>query len=179
PATGTTGGRAPPVCDGLMMSVDLPFRLPRRTMLRLAGLGALLLPQLWPKHTSAKDHNAGAIRQPGRPGPPAFIARAFEMRRQAEKDGDQAYGAVVVKDNTIVGQAPSRVVINRDPTAHAEMQAIRDAARRLGNRDLSGCVLYSSSKPCPMCEAAAYWAGIERLIYGRDMANGGAPSLCG
>ena len=77
--------------------------------------------------------------------------------------GDQPYGAVVVKDGKIVGEAPSRVVTNRDPTAHAEMEAIRDAARKLGTRDLSGCEMYGSSPACPMCRAAASFAGISRL----------------
>ena len=160
------------------MNANLPLPLPRRTLLRMAGLGALVLPGSWLRHAQAKDHAAGEIAQPDRPGPRAFIDRAFEMRRQAEDSGDQAYGAVVVKDNAIVGQGPSRVVVNRDPTAHAEMQAIRDAARRLGSRNLSGCILYSSSKPCPMCEAAAYWAGVEQLTYGRNSTDGGAPNLC-
>jgi tRNA(Arg) A34 adenosine deaminase TadA len=57
------------------------------------------------------------------------------------------------------------------------MEAIRDAARRLGRRDLSGCTIYSSSRPCPMCEAAAYWAGIERMIYGTALLDAGAPQL--
>jgi tRNA(Arg) A34 adenosine deaminase TadA len=161
------------------MNTNLPFRLQRRTLLRMAGMGALVMPGFWPGHAKAKDRAAGEIIQPDRPGPRAFIDRAFEMRRQAEDSGDQAYGAVVVRDNRIVGQAPSRVIFDGDPTAHAEMQAIRDAARRLGNRDLSGCVLYSSSKPCPMCEAAAYWARIDRLAFGRDIADGGVPNLCG
>ncbi len=120
----------------------------------------------------------GAIEQPTRRGHDAFIARAFEMQRAASAAGDQAYGAVVVRDGRIVGQAPSRVVTAGDPTAHAEMEAIRDAARRLGSRDLGGCMLYSSSRACPMCEAAAYWAGIGGMVYGRDARNAGRPSLC-
>ncbi len=159
------------------MSKIQPLRLPRRAVLALSGLGAMALPQLWSGNARSENYETGAIDQPDQPGPSAFINRAFEMRRQAEEDGDQSYGAIVVRDGRIVGQAPSRVVVNRDPTAHAEMQAIRDAARRLGSRDLSGCTLYSSSKPCPMCEAAAYWAGIEQLTYGRDMIDGGAPGL--
>ena len=119
------------------------------------------------------------ILQPAQKTGAAFIERAFVMQRRALDDGDQGYGAVVVRDGSIVGQAPSRVVVNRDPTAHAEMEAIRDAARRLGSRDLGGCTLYSSSPPCPMCEAAAYWAGIERLVYGRGASDGGRPRLCG
>ena len=121
---------------------------------------------------------ADRIEQPAAQNQQSFIDRAFEMRHRAQTSGDQAYGAVVVLDGEIIGQSPSRVILHRDPTAHAEMEAIRDAAHRLGRRDLSRCVLYSSSRPCPMCEAAAYWAGIERLLYGRDGHNGGRPSLC-
>ena len=107
----------------------------------------------------------------------SFMMKAFEMKREAVAAGDQAYGAVVVKDDRIVSAAPSRVVTNVDPTAHAEMEALRDAAVHLGSRDLSGCVLYSSSPPCPMCEAAAFWAHVEHLYHGDPIRDGGAPSL--
>ena len=107
----------------------------------------------------------------------SFMMKAFEMKREAAATGDQAYGAVVVKDERIISAAPSRVVTNVDPTAHAEMEALRDAALHLGSRDLSGCVLYSSSPPCPMCEAAAFWAHVEHLYYGDSIRDGGAPSL--
>ncbi|MSP93534.1 MAG: nucleoside deaminase [Myxococcales bacterium] len=117
------------------------------------------------------------IVQPPRAEPRAFIERAFVLRNEAERAGDQPFGAVVVRDNVIVGQAASEVVRAGDPTLHAELAAIRDTALRLGRRDLTGCRLYSSAQPCPMCEAAAYWAGIERLIWGLGMADGGAPQL--
>jgi tRNA(Arg) A34 adenosine deaminase TadA len=71
------------------------------------------------------------------------------------------------------------VLLLNDPTAHAEMEAIRDASRRLGSRMLRGCTLYSSSPACPMCEAAAYWAGIERQVSGAQVYDGGRPELCG
>ena len=117
------------------------------------------------------------IAQPDRPTPDGFMRRAFDMKRQAEIAADQQYGAAVVIDGRIVGQAASAVVTRRDPTAHAEMEAIRDAARRLGRGTLSGGALYSSSRPCPMCEAAAYWAGIARMIHGADLIDAGAPRL--
>ena len=104
------------------------------------------------------------------------MARAQALREQAQRSGDQPYGAVVLRGEGIVGEAPSRVVINRDPTAHAEMEAIRDAARRLGSRDLSGCVLVSTSRPCRMCEAAAGWARIERMVHGAALTDAGRPS---
>ena len=118
------------------------------------------------------------IAQPGSPGDAAFIKRAFEMRQLAIDHGDQSYGAIIVRDNTIVGQSWSRVVIDGDPTAHAEMAAIRDAARRLMSRDLTGMQIYSSSRPCPMCEAAAYWAGIDEMVHGEAITHAGPPALC-
>ena len=101
----------------------------------------------------------------------------MQLRDEAMRAGDQPYGAVVVKNGRIIGEAPSRVVTGRDPTAHAEMEAIRDAARKLGTRDLSGCDLYGSSPACRMCEAAAYWAGIARLFHGEEAAGGRPPQI--
>ena len=119
------------------------------------------------------------IPQPQTPSRDALIERAFEMRRRAVDAGDQSYGAIIVKDHRIVGLGPSRVVTNGDPTAHAEMEAIRDAARRLGTRDLSGCVMYSTSRPCRMCETAAYWANVSRLYHGQSGTDAGAPRYGG
>lgn len=107
----------------------------------------------------------------------AFMSRAIALRDQAAQGGDQPFGAVVVKDGAIVGEGPSRVVINNDPTAHSEIEAIRDAARRLATRILAGCEIYASSRPCPMCEAAAYWAGIGRIFHGAEAADTGSPRL--
>ncbi len=104
------------------------------------------------------------------------MQRSRALRDQAVRSGDQAYGAVILRGAQIVGEAPSRVVTAGDPTAHAEMEAIRDAARRLRSRDLSGCVLVSTSRPCRMCEAAAGWARIERMVYGDALTDAGAPS---
>ena len=104
-----------------------------------------------------------------------FMQRAFEMRQIAQQRGDQAYGAVIVKDGKIVGEGISSVLVRPDPTAHGEVEAIRDAARRLGTNDLSGCEIYSTAKPCPMCETACYWARISRIFYGRAITDGGSP----
>ena len=139
----------------------------------------IILPIVSSRRVLAASLESPEVEQPNNPGDQAFIRRAFAMRQQAIETGDQAYGAVVVRDGIIVGQSASQVVVRHDPTAHAEMEAIRDAARRLGSRDLSKCTLYSSSPACPMCEAAAYWADIERLVYGEDARDGGSPRLCG
>ncbi len=151
----------------------MAFDRSRRTLLHLGGLG--LLAAARPVH--AANDKLPEIVQPAKPDPAAFMQRAFEMRRLATERGDQAYGAVVVRGGRIVGEGVSAVVTTPDPTAHAEMQAIRDAARRLRTRDLSGCEMYGTSRACAMCEAGAYWAGIARLWYGESIADGGAPRL--
>ena len=151
----------------------------KRRMLGLAGVITLVFPALWSRRGQADSNDLAAIDQPDTSTDRSFIDRAFEMRALAIRIGDQAYGAIVVRDGIIVGQSASHVVVNQDPTAHAEMEAIRDAAHRLGSRDLSGCTLYSSSPACPMCEAAAYWADIDRMVSGKSAYDGGHPSLCG
>jgi tRNA(adenine34) deaminase len=104
-----------------------------------------------------------------------FIEAAFRMRDEAVRAGDQAYGAVVVKGGRIIGFGPSRVVLKNDFTAHAEREAMREAQARLGSRDLAGCVLYSSSRPCSNCEAAAAEANIARMIFGPEASDAGRP----
>jgi tRNA(Arg) A34 adenosine deaminase TadA len=75
------------------------------------------------------------------------------------------FGAVVVKDGKIIGKGGNQVTIANDPTAHAEIVAIRQAAKNLGTFDLSGCEIYSSCEPCPMCLGAIYWSRINKLYY--------------
>jgi len=100
---------------------------------------------------------------------------AAAMKRLAESWGDQPYGAVLVAGDAIIGEGPSRVVQKNDPSAHAEREAIRDAQRRLGRSDLAGSVLYSTSRPCSLCESAAAEAGVERMIYGAGLRDAGKP----
>jgi tRNA(Arg) A34 adenosine deaminase TadA len=104
-----------------------------------------------------------------------FIAAAFRMKDDAVRAGDQPFGAVVVKDDRIVGFGPSRVVLKKDETAHAEREAIRDAQAKLGQSDLSGAILYSSSRPCSLCESAAAQANVARMIHGRQAFDAGKP----
>lgn len=123
---------------------------------------------------------ATAEEQPAQPAeatPQAFMDRAFAMKSAAQEAGDQGYGAVVVRDGRIIAEAPSRVVTAGDPSAHAEMEAIRAAARATGSRNLSGAVLYSSSRPCPMCEGAASFANISEMLHGEALASAGRPRL--
>ena len=149
----------------------------RRGFIRFATAGTAV--SLSTGAASAGRKETAAIVQPASPTTSAFIERAFDMRRLAVEKGDQPYGAVIARDGVIIGQSWSRVVLDQDPTGHAEIAAIRDAARRLGDRNLSGAIMYSSSRPCPMCEAAAYWADISGMIYGQAGHDAGAPGLCG
>jgi tRNA(Arg) A34 adenosine deaminase TadA len=117
------------------------------------------------------------IVQPAEKTKAGFLARARALRDQAVKEGDQAYGAVVVRDGIIVGEGRNYVVLHSDPTAHAELLAVRDAARRLGTRDLSDCDVYSSATPCPMCQDALYWGRIRSVFTESTLEKGFAPKL--
>jgi len=104
-----------------------------------------------------------------------WIDAAFEMKRRAESWGDQAYGAVLVVDGKLIGEGPSRVILHADADAHAEREAIRDAQQRLARKDLTGAILYSTSRPCSRCEQAAAEANIARMIHGLDIRDAGKP----
>lgn len=93
----------------------------------------------------------------------AAIALSFEAMR-SQRGGP--YGAVVVKDGEIIGQGMNEVTSRNDPTAHAEMTAIRQACAQLDSWHLEGCELYTSCEPCPMCMGAIYWARLDRVYYG-------------
>lgn len=95
-----------------------------------------------------------------------FMRRAIELARIGSGAGHGGpFGCVVVKDGMIVGEGYNQVVSSADPTAHGEMVALRDAARRLATHDLSGCEVYNISVPCPMCMAAMYWARVSKIYY--------------
>ena len=111
---------------------------------------------------------AANLWQPEAPGPLAFLKRAFDLAHTGSSRAEGTpYGAVIVKDNKIVGEGWNRSALKSDPTAHGEVEAIQDACRRLGTRDLSGCVIYTSGgRPCPMCETACHRAGLDEIVYG-------------
>jgi tRNA(adenine34) deaminase len=105
-----------------------------------------------------------------------FVAAAFRMKGQAISAGDQAYGAVVVHAGAIIGWGPSRVRKLGEWVGHAEREAIRDAQRRIRRDDLSGCAMYSTSRPCGPCQRAAAQAKIARMYYGAEAIDAGAPA---
>lgn len=97
---------------------------------------------------------------------PEFMQKAIDLSvENIDVDGGP-FGAVIVKDGKIVGTGANGVTRKNDPTAHAEVEAIRDACSRLHTFSLKGCTVYSSCEPCPMCLSALYWAGVERIYFG-------------
>lgn len=95
-----------------------------------------------------------------------FMREAIRLANESVRKGGGPFGAVIVKDGKIVAGSSNRVTIDLDPTAHAEVNTIRQACRELGTFDLSGCTIYTSCEPCPMCLGAIYWAHIDRIYYG-------------
>jgi guanine deaminase len=96
------------------------------------------------------------------------LRRAIALAVENVARGGGPFGAVVLRDGRIIGEGANRVTIDNDPTAHAEMVAIRDACRRLGTFRLDGAVVYASCEPCPMCWSAIQWSRATRLCYAAD-----------
>lgn len=95
-----------------------------------------------------------------------YMQLAIELSKENIKRGGGPFGAVIVQNGEIIATGVNRVVPNSDPTAHAEVNAIREACKKLGVFKLTGSTIYSSCEPCPMCLSAIYWAGISELVYG-------------
>ena len=95
-----------------------------------------------------------------------FLMQAIVTASGNIADGGGPFGAVVVMEGRVISRSGNRVVSEHDPTAHAEVLAIRMAAAALGTHDLSDCVIYSSCEPCPMCFSACHWAGVARIVFG-------------
>lgn len=97
-----------------------------------------------------------------------LMRRAIKLSEQSVRSGGGPFGAVIAKDGNIIAEGNNRVNLNIDPTAHAEVSAIRNACQQLKTFDLSGCEIYTSCEPCPMCLGAIYWAHIDKIYYGCD-----------
>ena len=103
--------------------------------------------------------------------PESFMREAIKLSAESVRSGGGPFGAVIVRNGEIIARGENRVTVCNDPTAHAEVSAIREAAARLGTYDLSGCEIYSSCEPCPMCLGAIYWARLDRLYYAGTRAD--------
>ncbi|GAA3533317.1 nucleoside deaminase [Nocardioides daeguensis] len=97
-----------------------------------------------------------------------WLARAVELATSNVGDGGGPFGAVIVRDGTIVAEGQNRVTRDLDPTAHAEVLAIRAACTALATFELTGCTLYASCEPCPLCVSASLWARLDRVVYAAD-----------
>lgn len=95
-----------------------------------------------------------------------FMQQAIDLSIENVANGGGPFGAVIVRDGEVIATGTNRVTATCDPTAHAEVSAIRAACAKLGDFKLAGCTIYSSCEPCPMCLSALYWAGVERIFYG-------------
>jgi tRNA(adenine34) deaminase len=124
---------------------------------------------------------APAVPAPSEPALPqdeGFMRAALEEGAEAARLGDVPIGAVVVREGRIIARGQNRREAARDPTAHAELLALREAARHLGGWRLPGCTVYVTLEPCPMCAGALVQARVDRLVYGaRDPKAGAAGSL--
>lgn len=95
-----------------------------------------------------------------------FLRQAIRLALEGmSRNEGGPFGALIVRDGQVIGQGHNQVLATNDPTAHAEMVAIRQACRHLGHFQLEGCVLYASCEPCPMCLGAIYWARPDRIVY--------------
>lgn len=99
------------------------------------------------------------------------MREAIRLASANVENGGGPFGAVITRGGEIIATGVNRVTANCDPTAHAEVSAIRAAAQKLGTFNLSGCDIYSSCEPCPMCLGAIYWARLDRLFYGNTKAD--------
>ena len=97
-----------------------------------------------------------------------LMRKAIELSVRNVAEGGGPFGAVIARNGEIIATGTNRVTPDHDPTAHAEVSAIRAACRKLGTFDLSGCEIYTSCEPCPMCLGAIYWAHLDRMYYGND-----------
>ncbi len=101
-----------------------------------------------------------------------YMKLAIQQARYGIRHGHGGpFGAVIVKDGVVVGKGHNQVIKNNDPTCHGEMMAIRNACKKLGTFDLSGCELYTTGQPCPMCLAAILWANIKQVYYGCNVQD--------
>ena len=103
-----------------------------------------------------------------------LMRRAIALSEMSVKNGGGPFGAVIARNGEIIAEASNKVTIDCDPTAHAEVSAIRLASKRLDTFDLSGCEIYTSCEPCPMCLGAIYWAHLDRIYYANNRSDAAA-----
>lgn len=99
------------------------------------------------------------------------MQQAIQLAEENIKNGGGPFGAIIVKNNKVIASGVNSVTLNNDPTAHAEVQAIREASKKLATFNLKGCVIYTSCEPCPMCFSAIYWAHLDKVYFAANHAD--------
>ena len=100
-----------------------------------------------------------------------YLKQAIELAIDSVDKGGGPFGAIIVKDHQVIGSGFNQVTLSNDPTCHAEINAIRNACSNINHFDLSGCTIYTSCEPCPMCYSAIHWARISRIVYAASEAD--------
>jgi len=100
-----------------------------------------------------------------------FMREAIEIAHLGVRAGQSPFGACVVRDGRVIARAHNTVLRDSDPSAHAEINAVRAACAALGSHDLSGCIVYATGEPCPMCLGCCYWAHVPRIVFGSSLAD--------
>jgi tRNA(Arg) A34 adenosine deaminase TadA len=100
-----------------------------------------------------------------------FMREAIEIAHIGVRAGQSPFGACVVRDGRVLARAHNTVLRDSDPSAHAEINAVRAACAELGTHDLSGCIVYATGEPCPMCLGCCYWAHVPRIVFGSSLAD--------
>lgn len=132
--------------------------------LLILGTKLIILPE---SHTEKRTHTKERTNMQKE----KFMEEAIALSKKSVESGGGPFGAVIVKDGRVIAKASNSVTITHDPTAHAEVNAIRQACSMLHTFSLNDCELYTSCEPCPMCLGAAYWAGIKKIYFGNTRAD--------
>ena len=103
-----------------------------------------------------------------------LMRRAIALSIDSVKNGGGRFGAVIARDGEVIAEGSNSVTIDNDPTAHAEVNTIRKACKKLGTFDLTGCVIYTSCEPCPMCLGAIYWAHLDKIYFANNREDAAA-----
>lgn len=103
-----------------------------------------------------------------------FLLQTIALAEESVRNGGGPFAALIIRDGDVVGRGHNRVTLDNDPTAHAEVQAIRDACRNLGDFSLAGCELYVNCEPCPMCLSACYWARLDAVYFAASAEDAAA-----
>ena len=103
-----------------------------------------------------------------------MMREAIKIAKRGIEKGQSPFGCVIVKDGKIIARAHNTVLLTHDPTAHAEINALRKASKKLKTHDLKGCIVYSTCEPCPMCFSAIHWANADMIVYGASIEDAAA-----